>query len=212
MLVQPCDAGSCLPPTQIPFVARLGSGIETPASIAATTQPPPAAAEAFDPSALKIAEDDQLKQTSLALAVVMALVGGLILNIMPCVLPVIGLKILSFVEQSGHSRRHAFVLNLWYSLGLLSVFLVLATLAVTLGLGWGQLFSFNAFNITLAAVVFVMGLSFLGVWEIPIPGFRRPWQGCRTGGEGRVRRGILEGGLDHHPGDAVERHRFSLPR
>ena len=107
----------------------------------------------------------------MALVMAMGFLGGLILNLMPCVLPVIGLKILSFLEQSGHSRRHALVLNVWYSLGLLAVFLVLATLAVTLGLGWGQLFSYNGFNITLVAVVFAMGLSFLGVWEIPIPGF-----------------------------------------
>ena len=105
------------------------------------------------------------------LAVGMGLLGGLILNIMPCVLPVIGLKVLSFLEQSGHNRRHALVLNIWYSLGMISVFFVLATLAVTLGFGWGQLFSYNGFNITLTAVVFVMGLSFLGVWEVPIPGF-----------------------------------------
>ena len=98
--------------------------------------------------------------------------GGLILNIMPCVLPVIGLKILSFVEQAGHDRRKALTLNIWYSLGLMSVFFVLATLAVSpQHLGWGQLFGKTWFSITLAAVVFVMGLSFLGVWELPIPGF-----------------------------------------
>lgn len=98
--------------------------------------------------------------------------GGLILNIMPCVLPVIGLKILSFVEQAGHDRRRALTLNIWYSLGLMSVFFVLATLAVSpQHLGWGQLFGKTWFSVTLAAVVFVMGLSFLGVWELPIPGF-----------------------------------------
>jgi thiol:disulfide interchange protein DsbD len=103
--------------------------------------------------------------------VVAGFLGGLILNVMPCVLPVIGLKIMSFVEQSGHDRRRALVLNLWYSLGLMAVFFVLATLAVTIGLGWGQMFAKAGFSLTLAAVVFVMGLSFLGVWEIPIPGF-----------------------------------------
>jgi thiol:disulfide interchange protein DsbD len=98
--------------------------------------------------------------------------GGLILNIMPCVLPVIGLKILSFLEQAGHDRRKALLLNAWYSLGLLSVFVVLATLAISpQQIGWGQLFTKTGFTITLAAVVFVMGLSFLGVWELPIPGF-----------------------------------------
>ena len=117
--------------------------------------------------------------------------GGLILNIMPCVLPVIGLKVLSFVEQSGHDRRKAFLLNVWYSLGLLSVFVLLAVLAVTLGFGWGQLFSFKWFNITLAAVVFVMALSFLGVWEIPIPGLRRQRQGRRSWRRRRGRPGRL---------------------
>ncbi|HEX5446048.1 MAG TPA: cytochrome c biogenesis protein CcdA, partial [Pirellulales bacterium] len=103
--------------------------------------------------------------------------AGLILNIMPCVLPVIGLKLLSFVEQSGHHRGQAFLLNVWYSLGIIAVFLVLATLPVAGRLwfnthfAWGQQFAYDPFNITLTAVVFVMALSFLGVWEIPIPGF-----------------------------------------
>jgi thiol:disulfide interchange protein DsbD len=104
-------------------------------------------------------------------------VGGLILNLMPCVLPVIGLKILSFVEQSGHSRQRGFLLNVWYSAGMLAVFMALATLPVFSRLwfnqqfGWGQQFAYDEFNITLAGLVFVMALSFLGVWEIPIPGF-----------------------------------------
>ncbi len=50
-------------------------------------------------------------------AIFAGFLGGLIFNIMPCVLPVIGLKILSFVEQSGHNRRKAFMLNVWYSAG-----------------------------------------------------------------------------------------------
>ncbi len=101
----------------------------------------------------------------------LAFFGGLLLNLMPCVLPVIGLKVLSFVEQSGHNRARTFWLNAWYALGLLTVFWILAGLAAFLGFGWGQLFTYGGFNIALSAVVFVMGLSFLGVWEIPIPGF-----------------------------------------
>ncbi|MHB8902087.1 MAG: protein-disulfide reductase DsbD family protein [Thermoguttaceae bacterium] len=100
-----------------------------------------------------------------------AFAGGLILNLMPCVLPVIGLKVLSFVTQAGESRGRAFVLNVVYSSGIIAVFLVLAALAIGLGLGWGQLFTYGVFNVVMAAVVFAMGLSFLGVWEIPIPGF-----------------------------------------
>ena len=125
----------------------------------------------LDSDNLQVMDNDELKQSSLPMVMALGFLGGLILNLMPCVLPVIGLKVLSFVEQAGHSRRQALMLNLWYSLGMILVFLLLATLSTFVGLGWGQLFSFAWFNITLAAVVFVMGLSFLGVWEIPIPGF-----------------------------------------
>ena len=122
-------------------------------------------------------------------------VGGLLLNFMPCVLPVIGLKLLSFLEQAGHSRRHALALNIWFSLGLIFVFVVLATLAVTLGFGWGQQFSFNGFNIALAAVVFTMGLSFLGVWDVPIPGFigrgKAAELGAKEGALGAFAKGVL---------------------
>ena len=115
---------------------------------------------------------------SLPLILLGALAGGFLLNFMPCVLPVIGLKILSFAEQAGRHRSQILALNIWYSLGLLSVFLVLAVFAsgVSLGLsdenlGWGQQFSSTTFNIVMVGVVFSMALSFLGVWEIPIPGF-----------------------------------------
>jgi len=118
--------------------------------------------------------------TAFSLPVIMlfAVLGGFILNFMPCVLPVIGLKILSFAEQAGRSRGTVLKLNVWYALGTLTVFMVLATLAsaASLGLGstnlgWGEQFSSTGFNIVMVGLVFSMALSFLGVWEIPIPGF-----------------------------------------
>lgn len=109
-------------------------------------------------------------QDSLLLILGAALIGGFILNFMPCVLPVIGLKVLSFVNQSDN-RAQAFALNAWFSFGLIAVFLVLAALAAFAQLGWGQQFSSTWFNVAMAGLVFAMALSFLGVWEIPIPGF-----------------------------------------
>jgi thiol:disulfide interchange protein DsbD len=125
----------------------------------------------FDEEVLKKNIQSRMQTTGLLRELLLGFLGGIILNLMPCVLPVIGLKIISFVEQSGKNRLHAFLLNVWYSAGLISVFLILAALAAFTKLGWGQLFMFPAFNVAMAAVVFVMGLSFLGVWEIPIPGF-----------------------------------------
>ncbi len=109
--------------------------------------------------------------SSFIIVLMMAFAAGFILNFMPCVLPVIGLKIMAFVQQSGASRGRVFMLNFWYTLGLMSVFIVLATLAVGFGLKWGAQFNNATFNIVLTSVVFAFALSFLGVWEIPLPGF-----------------------------------------
>ena len=100
-----------------------------------------------------------------------ALLGGLILNLMPCVLPVIGLKIFAFAKQGGEKRSKVFMLNLWYSIGILAVFMILATLAAFLSYGWGELYTKTPFKVGMAGLVFAMALAFLGVWEIPIPGF-----------------------------------------
>jgi thiol:disulfide interchange protein len=161
------DAGMCRMPEELPFTALLGSGFDVPTDDAgkgATTAKNEEPGATFD---LKVF----LVQMASAFA------GGLILNLMPCVLPVISLKILAFVQQAGESRSRVFLLNVWYSLGLLSVFAVLAALAAGVGmatgerLGWGEQFTDVRFKITMTGLVFVMALSFLGVWEIPIPGF-----------------------------------------
>ncbi len=107
---------------------------------------------------------------SLAVYLVFAFVGGFILNFMPCVLPVIAIKVMSFAKQAGEDRSRILALNVVYSFGVISVFLVLATLAVFLGLGWGGLFQNANFNLIMACIVFAMGLSLLGVFEIPMPG------------------------------------------
>jgi suppressor for copper-sensitivity B len=105
-----------------------------------------------------------------------AFLGGLLLNVMPCVLPVIAIKVMSFVQQAGESRRRILTLNAVYAAGVIAVFLGLATLAagVTVSgekLGWGGLFQKPEFNLFMACVIFAMGLALLGVFEIPLPGF-----------------------------------------
>jgi len=161
-----CDATSCRMPEDLPFSAVLGKGVRLP-----TSAESPANNNGGKPSA------SPLGWQSLLVLLSLAFLGGLILNVMPCVLPVLGLKILAFVQQAGESRGRVFMLNVWYSLGMLLVFMILAALANGVGmaagerLSWGQQFTNNPFKITLTALVFVMALSFLGLWEIPIPGF-----------------------------------------
>lgn len=73
--------------------------------------------------------------------------------------------------------------------------LVLASLAVFAGLGWGEQFSSVTFNVVLVSVVFVFALSFLGVWEIPLPGFVGVAAGShladREGPDGAFTKGVL---------------------
>ncbi len=108
---------------------------------------------------------------SLPAILVFAFIAGLILNIMPCVLPVIGLKILSFVQQAGEHPGRVLMLNLTFAAGMMLVFMLLAALAAFFNVGWGGLFESQTFTIVMVAVIFAFGLSFFGVWEIPIPGF-----------------------------------------
>lgn len=132
--------------------------------------PPPtvtAQSEPYDLSRIEVNDTEG----SIAYYILLAFVGGIILNLMPCVLPVIGLKVMSFVQQAGHSRTHALMLNIWYAAGIVSVFLLLGFLAAWMSLSWGGQFGSTGFTVVLAAIVFAMALSLLGVWEIPIPGF-----------------------------------------
>jgi len=111
----------------------------------------------------------------LALYLLMALVGGLILNLMPCVLPVISLKILGFVSQAGEEKRRIRQLGFMFSAGVVATFVALAAVVLTLKaggqqIGWGFQFQSPLFVIFLTALVFVLGLSLFGVVTVRLPG------------------------------------------
>jgi thiol:disulfide interchange protein DsbD len=104
-----------------------------------------------------------------------AFIGGLILNIMPCVLPVIALKILGFVGESRSDPRHVRKLGLVYALGVLVSFLVLA--AIVIGVkaaghraGWGMQFSSPVFVVCLTTLVMLVALNLFGVFEVTLGG------------------------------------------
>lgn len=98
-----------------------------------------------------------------------AFVAGALLNVMPCVLPVVSIKVLSFVQQAGESRRRVLALGLAFAAGILVVFWLLAGGAVAFGLGWGEQFESPAFMVTLIAVVFAFALSLLDVFTFGVP-------------------------------------------
>ncbi len=113
-------------------------------------------------------------QGSLLLYLLLALVGGLLLNIMPCVLPVIALKIFGLVRMAGDDPRRVRKLGWTFSSGILVSFLVLASFVIILQaagqrVGWGFQFQEPLFVIVMATIVFAFGLSLFGVFEIRLP-------------------------------------------
>jgi thiol:disulfide interchange protein DsbD len=102
-----------------------------------------------------------------------AFLGGLILNLMPCVLPVIALKIFGFVQQAGQDPRRIFRLGLAFVAGVFAFFLSLAGLIAILrvngiGLSWGAQFGHLGTLIALIVLIFLFGLNMLGVFEITL--------------------------------------------
>ncbi|MEM6469544.1 MAG: protein-disulfide reductase DsbD domain-containing protein [Planctomycetota bacterium] len=114
-------------------------------------------------------EASEASTIAFPLMLLIALGGGLILNLMPCVLPVVGLKIMSFVQQAGEDRRRVFSLNFAYVGGILLVFAGLTTLAVFFSFSWGQQFTYFPVRLGLTVTIFALALSYLGVWELPTP-------------------------------------------
>ncbi len=104
-----------------------------------------------------------------------AFLGGLILNIMPCVLPVIALKIFSFVKQSGEAPGRARQLSLIYALGILCSFLVLAGFLIAVQqagqvASWGMQMQNRNFLIGMTILVTLVALNLFGVFEVALGG------------------------------------------
>ena len=121
---------------------------------------------------LKFASGEQ--STSLPVALLLALCGGFILNFMPCVLPVIAIKVLGLIEQS-HAGNCVKRLGLTFSAGIISSFLVLAAVALLVQsagqqVGWGFQFQYPGFIIAMSVIVLLFALSLFGLFYVSVGG------------------------------------------
>ncbi|MBL8454228.1 MAG: hypothetical protein JNK97_15935, partial [Zoogloea sp.] len=134
------------------IAAAPGSLDEAPATISPASTAP-------------VAGEDTLQ---LGAALLFALVGGLILNLMPCVFPVLSIKALSLLRHAGQARRHTRLQGLAYTAGVLASFGVLAAVLLALKaggseVGWGFQFQSPVFVLAVAYLMFAVGLSLSGV-------------------------------------------------
>ncbi len=95
-----------------------------------------------------------------------AFLGGLLLNVMPCVFPVIGLKIMGFAKQAHRERRTVFLHGLAYTGGVLLCFWALALVVITMGRGWGAQLQSEWFLFALCHIFLIMSMNMAGVFEV----------------------------------------------
>ena len=118
-----------------------------------------------------------------------AFIGGIILNITPCVLPILPIRIMSIRNQAQKDRTKVLNHTLVYALGVLISFAVMAGIFIALqkageSVGWGLQNQNPGFVVTLMAIVFVFALSLLGVFEITVPGMNTANKATSRGGYG----------------------------
>jgi suppressor for copper-sensitivity B len=187
---QACNDRSCLPPETLSrrlelLLAEDGVAIDDPAF---TTPTADAAATATPPG------------TGLPFSVMLLLaaLGGLILNAMPCVLPVLSLKLFGLVKSAGEGRRPVVFGALATGAGILLSFWLLSAAAVAarsagLAVGWGVQFQEPVFVALLTVIVLLFCLNLWGLFEIPLPAGLAAWadSGPRRGLPGHLLSGLF---------------------
>jgi len=165
---QACNDSQCLPP------------VTTEATVTLTVGPggTPVASDLFHDKATEAAAPPAPSQSGpgrgLGGMLLLALLGGLILNAMPCVLPVLSLKVFGLVRSAGHGRSEVVRGALATAAGILASFLALALAAIAAkaagaAVGWGIQFQRPGFVAFLAVVVVLFCLNLWGLFEITLP-------------------------------------------
>lgn len=114
-----------------------------------------------------------LRGNSYWLIFLIAFIAGFLLNLTPCVLPVIPLKVLSLQKQASHPAKLALFGTL-YCIGIVATFFALGLLMFGLLSGgqkqdWGQIFTNRWFTIIMASIVLIMGVGMMGLFTLRLP-------------------------------------------
>ncbi|UCG47545.1 MAG: thioredoxin family protein [Phycisphaerales bacterium] len=131
------------------------------------------------------------------LALLLALAAGVTLNIMPCVLPVIPLKVLSIFDQAKESKARGIALGLAFCVGILLFFAVIAVVTIILRLGygttlgWGQHFQNPAIVIAMSLLLVVVALFMFGTFTVTVPSSVAGRSGPRKGYVGSAAMGFF---------------------
>lgn len=168
---QACDNSICLAPAEvsvsmpkgnIPSLKKNGEEVGNGEGTPGATPETPAAS------------NEEPSYTAIAL-LLFAFLGGMILNLMPCVLPVLSLKLFSLISEAGESRKRLMALGFSTTFGVLVSFWVLAAIISIIRIGggnagWGMQFQSSGFIAFMVAILAAFAMSFFGVFEVWLPG------------------------------------------
>ena len=126
---------------------------------------------AFVPTSASLAGAAGAEQLSLVQALLFAVLGGLILNLMPCVFPVLAMKAAAFARLAGHGQSEMRRDGLAYTAGVLVSFAAMAAIVVAIrasvgDVAWGFQFQSPVFSLLIAYLFFTVGLNLSGVFEV----------------------------------------------
>ena len=181
---QACDNSICLAPSQVTF--GLGSpGLNNKSSGLSGLKKNDDNAQGNAEGSLGNSSENVLETVGSAaneensagtlILLLSALLGGLILNLMPCVLPVLSLKLFSLIKQAGESRSRLLMLGSATTVGILTSFWLLAAIVAAVkasggNAGWGMQFQSAGFIAFMVVILTAFAMSFFGVFEVWLPG------------------------------------------
>lgn len=175
LLFQACDHESCVAPTktsvQVPVVVGPGGQPAHQEVFAAASAGP---VEGTEPPAQTAGGQATGGERSLPVILLFAVIGGLLLNAMPCVLPVLSIKVFGLVQSAAKGRSHVVKGCLATAAGVLVSFMVLAAMIIGAkmageAVGWGMQFQHPGFVTFMAVVVVLFSLNLWGLFEVPLP-------------------------------------------
>jgi thiol:disulfide interchange protein DsbD len=192
---QACNDNICLPPRDTTF--DISTAVVAAAAPTATagftrlTDAPPAGAAVPPPANDKVATT--FAAYGLPLTLLVLFVGGLALNLTPCVLPMLPITLGFFAMQSDGRRSRRFLLSVAYVLGIVVMYASLGVVAALSGRLFGAWLQHPFVLIGLAVLMLVLASSMFGAWEMRVPQFIANQSQGRAGFAGAAMMGLFVG-------------------
>ena len=198
---QACNDNVCLPPRDAEVTIDAKTVASTPVASAPATAAPPTSSGftplSAAPKGVVPVGNDRLSaayaEHGLPLTLLILFVGGLALNLTPCVFPMIPITVGFFAMQSDWRRSRRFALSLSYVIGIVITYSVLGVFAALSGRMFGSWLQSPAVLIGFALLMLILASSMFGVWEFRVPQFIANRSAGRAGVFGALTMGLFVG-------------------